>query len=318
MLAVGCWASCPRLLLLAILVGSFHNGTGAWALDFNGNFVIPARDILRGVSPYHPAYLERVRDAVAAGHRPDEFSNGVFATYPAPALLIGVPFTYLPAALAEWLWLGLMRRAALALRIVGVRDWRVYGAALLTPRTRDVALVRHRQLRADARARSDLALARPRLARRPRARRADRAQADLPAAARLARVHPPLALRRVACAVAAGSCSAAGRVIGFDGFTGYPHLLSLPHRHREATRATRAASTRTLPRLSGTAWRPPAPYVARRVRRAGRSGSPCAARAATRPRLPARRAGADRVLADRLAALPRCCCSCRSPCCARG
>ena len=45
-----------------------------------------------------------------------------------------MPFTYLPHAVAEWLWVGLMVAcAAFALRIVGVRDWRVYGAALLTP-----------------------------------------------------------------------------------------------------------------------------------------------------------------------------------------
>jgi alpha-1,2-mannosyltransferase len=124
----------PVLIVFAPLVVGFHNGTGAWALDFNGNFVTPARDILHGISPYHTAYLERVRDAVDAGRRPDNFSHGVFATYPAPALLIGVPFTYLPQAVAEWLWLGLMVScAALALRLVGVRDWRVYGAALLTP-----------------------------------------------------------------------------------------------------------------------------------------------------------------------------------------
>ena len=62
----------PVVLLLAILVGSFHSGTGAWAIDFDGNFFAPARQILHGVSPYHPAELERVRHAVAAGHRPDE------------------------------------------------------------------------------------------------------------------------------------------------------------------------------------------------------------------------------------------------------
>src|SRR3954452_20784253 len=124
----------PVLIVFVPLVLGFHKGTGAWAVDFNGNFVTPARDILHGISPYHTAYLERVRDAVAAGRRPDNFSRGVFATYPAPALLIGVPFTYLPHAIAEWLWVGLMiTSAALALRLVGARDWRVYGAALLTP-----------------------------------------------------------------------------------------------------------------------------------------------------------------------------------------
>ena len=124
----------PLLIVGVTLVLTFHRGSGAWAVDFNGNFVIPARDILHGVSPYHTGYLERVRAAVDAGRRPDEFSRGVFATYPAPALLLGVPFTFLPAAVAEWLWVGLsLACAALALRLVGVRDWRVYGAALLAP-----------------------------------------------------------------------------------------------------------------------------------------------------------------------------------------
>ena len=101
-LRVGQWlllCALPLAIVGTTLVASFHTGTGAWALDFNGNFVIPARDILHGVSPYHPAYLERVRDAVAAGHQPDEFSRGVFATYPAPALLI---VTLLFAALLAW------------------------------------------------------------------------------------------------------------------------------------------------------------------------------------------------------------------------
>ena len=70
----------PVVIVFAPLIVGFHNGTGAWALDFNGNFVTPARDILRGLSPYHTAYLEHVRAAVSAGHRPDEFSKGVFAT----------------------------------------------------------------------------------------------------------------------------------------------------------------------------------------------------------------------------------------------
>ena len=124
----------PASLLLAILVGSFRSGTGAWAIDFDGNFLRPAHEILRGVSPYHPGELEHVRRAVAAGHRPDEFHDGVFPAYPAPALLLGVPFSYLPLGLAEWIWAACMLLAGgLALRLVGVRDWRVYGVALLTP-----------------------------------------------------------------------------------------------------------------------------------------------------------------------------------------
>ena len=106
-----CLGLAPLVVTLAILIGSFHVGTGAWSVDFHGNFVAPAHEILRGVSPYHPAYLERVRDAVAAGHRPDQFARGVFVSYPAPTLLIGIPFSYLPAAVASWLWVALMAAA---------------------------------------------------------------------------------------------------------------------------------------------------------------------------------------------------------------
>jgi hypothetical protein len=218
----------PVVIVGVTLVMGFHTGTGAWALDFNGNFIIPARDILRGVSPYHSAYLAHVRDAVAAGHHSDEFSRGVFATYPAPALLIGVPFSYLPAALAEWLWVGLMLGcAALALRIVGVRDWRVYGAALLAPAL-GTSLVY-------GTIGGGLMLG---LAATWRWRdHAWRAGAALGALIVLKLIFVPLLAwllitRRwlcalLACASAAVLWLAGWALIGFHGLAGYPHLLSL-------------------------------------------------------------------------------------------
>lgn len=223
-----CLGLVPLVVTGAILIGSFHVGTGAWAVDFRGNFTVPAHDILNGVSPYHPAYLAQVRDAVAAGHRPDEFSRGVFASYPAPALLLGVPFAYLPLGLAEWLWLGLMTACgALALRIVGVRDWRVYGAALLTPAVGaalnygTLACALMLGLAATWRWRDQ----------------AWRGGLALGALIALKLLFVPLLAwlvftRRFACAlVACGSAIAlwlAGwAAIGFDGLAGYPHLLSL-------------------------------------------------------------------------------------------
>ena len=113
---------------------SIRNGHSAWAIDFHGNFRVPAQEILRGSSPYHPAELAHVRAAVAAEHSPIEFQHGVFAAYPAPGLLVGVPFTAIPAAVASWLWFGcLLAAGGLALRLAGVRDWRVYTAAVLAP-----------------------------------------------------------------------------------------------------------------------------------------------------------------------------------------
>ena len=127
-------------------------------------------------SPYHPAELAHVRAAVDAGHSPIEYQHGVFAAYPAPGLLVGVPFTALPVVIAEWVWLGCMLAAGgLALRLAGVRDWRVYAAAAARRPGRLLALLRRGRPAADARARGLLALARPRgTSRRWRSARSSR------------------------------------------------------------------------------------------------------------------------------------------------
>jgi hypothetical protein len=218
----------PASLLLAILVGSFRSGTGAWAIDFDGNFLRPAHEILRGVSPYHPGELVHVRAAVAAGQRPDEFHDGVFPAYPAPALLIGVPFSYLPLGLAEWIWAACMLLAGgLALRLVGVRDWRVYGIALLTPAAMSSALL----------GAVDFALMLGIAACWRWREHAGRAGLALGAIVALKLVAAPLVAwllvtRRWRAAVTAGAVAlglwlAGWAVIGFHGLSGYPHLLSL-------------------------------------------------------------------------------------------
>lgn len=217
----------PPLLLLVILIGSYRSGTGAWAIDFKGNFYVPGREILDGISPYHPDYLLRVRAAVEAGHRPDEFHEGVFAAYPAPGLVLGVPFSLLPVAVAEWIWAGLMVAAGfLSLRIAGVRDWRVYGAALLTPAALSSVLF----------GAVDLALMLG-LAICWRWRdHAGRAGVALGAIIALKLVAAPLiawllVTRRfraaaIAALTAAGLWLGGWALIGFDGLSSYPHLLS--------------------------------------------------------------------------------------------
>ena len=218
----------PASLLLAILVGSFRSGTGAWAIDFDGNFLRPAHEILRGVSPYHADELVHVRHAVAAGRRPDEFHDGVFPAYPAPALLLGVPFSYLPVGLAEWIWAGCMLLAGgLALRLVGVRDWRVYGVALLTPAAMSSVLL----------GAVDFALMLGIAACWRWRDHAGRAGLALGAIVALKLVAAPLVAwllvtRRwraaaIAGAVAVGLWLAGWAAIGFHGLSGYPHLLSL-------------------------------------------------------------------------------------------
>jgi alpha-1,2-mannosyltransferase len=219
----------PLFLLATGLRYSWHVGaSGSWAIDFNGNLRMPAQEILDGISPYHPELFERVRDAVAAGGSPFDFQRGVFAAYPAPALLLGVPFTLLPQALAEWLWVGLsLASAALALRLVGVRDWRVYGAVMLMP-----PVVTSLQLGS-----VDLPLMLGLAACWRWRDHAWRAGAALGAIIALKLLALPLvvffaATRRwgaafASLAVSAALCLAGWAAIGFDGLVGYPHLLSL-------------------------------------------------------------------------------------------
>jgi hypothetical protein len=227
-LAVVLFGILPCALLLLILISDFHGGTGSWAIDFNGNFRVPAKEILQGISPYHPDELVRVRQAVAAGHRPDEFQKGVFAAYPAPALLAGLPFAWLPQALAEWLWAALMLAAGgLALRLVGVRDWRVYGVALLGPSAISSVLF----------GAVDFALVLGLAACWRWRDHALRCGVALGGIIAIKLIALPLvfwlvATRRWRAAglslATAGAIIAAGwALIGFDGLAGYPHLLSV-------------------------------------------------------------------------------------------
>ena len=198
---------------------------------------------------------------MAAGHSPIEYRHGVFATYPAPGLLLGVPFTALPVVLAEWLWLGCMLAAGgLALRLARVRDWRVYAAAAMAPPVvcslfyGAVELLLMLGLAACWRWRDQ----------------GVRAGAALGAIIALKLIALPLiiwlvATRRwlaaaVSLAVAGGLAAAAWAVIGFRGLAGYPHLLSL----LTDIESTRGYSAVALARAlgAGAPAAAPAPYAA--------------------------------------------------------
>ena len=117
----------PVVLWAAILAGAQHE---AFAMEFTGNFFRPAQDILGGNSPYHAATIDSTLSAVREGHPPAGFDSAVFASYPPPALLVGVPFTVLGLTAASWLWMALLTvSAGASLALLGVRDWRCYGAA---------------------------------------------------------------------------------------------------------------------------------------------------------------------------------------------
>jgi hypothetical protein len=77
-------------------------------------------DVLHGRSPYPPLdrlAIERAQDLV----------------YPAPVALVGTPFSLIGYSLASVIWVILMVGATvLTLRILGVTDWRCYGAVFLS------------------------------------------------------------------------------------------------------------------------------------------------------------------------------------------
>jgi len=120
----------PAVLTAAIVGASVGHAFGT---EFAGNLWRPAHEILAGRSPYHPAELDRVARLVRAGRPPAGFEVAVFPTYPAPTLLLGVPFALLPLAVARWIWFALVLGCpALALHLLRVRDWRAYGATYLS------------------------------------------------------------------------------------------------------------------------------------------------------------------------------------------
>lgn len=106
----------PALTLAFALTPKFVYGPG-W--DFR-IFYDAARDYLSGVSPYPHATL-----AAVAG-------KDVFV-YPAPAAAALAPLTLLPFWVAFGIWVAASLAAVMAtLWMLGVRDWRCYGAVFLT------------------------------------------------------------------------------------------------------------------------------------------------------------------------------------------
>jgi alpha-1,2-mannosyltransferase len=91
--------------------------TGSLAVDFHNELYPQAREMLAGRNPYPPP----------DGIRP--IGNFV---WPPIAALLAAPFTVLPLGVADVVWAiaGLLC-FGVALYVVSVRDWRVYGAALL-------------------------------------------------------------------------------------------------------------------------------------------------------------------------------------------
>ena len=114
---IGVFAVAPALLALSVIGGAIGN---RYAFDFHGALWQAARDVLDGHNPYPPA--------TAAGVAPgDRF------VYPPPVALLLVPFGLLPFPLAAALiTVVLIAAVSATLAVLGVRDWRCYGAAYLS------------------------------------------------------------------------------------------------------------------------------------------------------------------------------------------
>jgi len=130
LLALLLLAVLPAALASALIAGSVGH---AFAIEFRGNIWIPGHAILHGESPYDVKELERVARLVRDGQPPPGFPQAVYPAYPPPTLLAGLPFALIPLGVARWIWLVLcLACPAAALRLLGCRDWRAYGAAYLS------------------------------------------------------------------------------------------------------------------------------------------------------------------------------------------
>ena len=129
------WLALLPLALVVFVVQSIRDGHGAWAIDFNGNFREPAHEILRGSSPYDPDELVRVK--AARGRRPQPHRlrprrvRGLSGARAAPRRAVhGAALRRRGLAVVRAaFWPRADSRCVLA----GVRDRRVYAAALLAP-----------------------------------------------------------------------------------------------------------------------------------------------------------------------------------------
>ncbi len=112
------------LLVLPLMVTAWlmvtYLGRHELAVDFHHDFWVAGRLVRHGLSPY----------AWSRAQISQELSESF--PYPAPAALLFVPFSLLPVAVADIVFVFLSIGACLvALWLLGVRDWRVYSVALL-------------------------------------------------------------------------------------------------------------------------------------------------------------------------------------------
>lgn len=105
-------------LAFGVLVIYAEAKLGLLGFDFKGTIWHPGREILAGHSPYPPPLAS-------------EMNSGNPSVYPPVALLLALPYAALPFAVAYSAWTAtLAAGVVLTLRILRVRDWRLYTVAL--------------------------------------------------------------------------------------------------------------------------------------------------------------------------------------------
>jgi hypothetical protein len=108
-------------VLFTIWWCAFSVGQHAFAVDFHNSFWPAGRSVLHGFSPYVDASSSFVK-------------QGVAFVYPAVGALLFAALAWIPHTAADVLFTVASLAAALgALRVLGVRDWRLYGLTALWP-----------------------------------------------------------------------------------------------------------------------------------------------------------------------------------------
>jgi len=108
----------PGFMNVGLLVVEPH-AQGGVAYDFRGAFLPAARAVAHGRSPFGPATVAALKPGTAF-------------VYPPVAAFIFTPFTWVPTLVASYAFTVLVLACAPAtLYVLGVRDWRCYGASLI-------------------------------------------------------------------------------------------------------------------------------------------------------------------------------------------
>ena len=119
----------PVLVTFAVLAWTYGGST--FLSDFHGDLYNAGKAILAGHDPYRQAFLAHLAAIARAGGHPT--TSFAVPVYPAPDLLAAVPLALLPYHLAGIIFTLLgIAALCLGLWLLGVRDWRCYGAAFLS------------------------------------------------------------------------------------------------------------------------------------------------------------------------------------------